>query len=237
MTRSNMGTRRRTVLFAGLAVVASTGLLLAGCGSGQVSSTADMAPAVDGINTDVQAPNGGGSYKVRNLTVDFELDGYASGSDARLAVALYNDTGEPVTVRVTSDGADAVRLVNPNETPPPPPPTTAAATPTESASPGATASESPTAAPTSAAPPGGPASFTIPPAGYVLLNRESGTYLLLTGLKQDLNEGDSVPVVFDFGGQQVTTNAGLAVPLTAIPRGKPVVPGEENEGDLAPNED
>jgi hypothetical protein len=236
VTRSKFGTRRRAVLLAGLAVAASASLLLTGCGSGQVSSTADTAPAIDGVDTDVQAANGAGTYSVRNLTADFKVEGYPAGSDVRLAVALYNNTGSPVTVRVSSPGAAEVRLVNPNATPSP---TTPPAEPTATATPGGA---TPTATPTPAAPPpppaapGGPAEITIPPAGFVTLNQAQGSYLLLTGLREELNDGNTVPVVFDFGGQQVTTEAGLAVPLSPLPRGPRVVPDEGHEADVAPEQ-
>ncbi|MEV0717027.1 hypothetical protein [Asanoa sp. NPDC050611] len=234
MTRSKFGTRRRAVLLAGLAVAASASLLLTGCGSGQVSSTADTAPAIDGVDTDVAASNGG-SFSVRNLTVDFKLDGYPAGSDARLAVALYNNTGSPVTVRVTSPGAADVRLVNPNATPSPTAAAEPTATPTATATPGGeTATPTPAAPPPAPAQPGGPAELTIPPAGFVTLNQAQGSFLLLTGLRDELNDGNTVPVVFDFGGQQVTTEAGLAVPLSPVPRGPRVVPDEGHEADVAP---
>ncbi|MEV4536921.1 hypothetical protein AB0J82_24395 [Asanoa sp. NPDC049518] len=234
MTRSKFGTRRRAVLLAGLAVAASASLLLTGCGSGQTSSTADTVPAIDGIDADLNAPNGG-SYSVRNMTVDFKVEGYPAGSDARLALALYNNTGSPVTVRVSSPGAEAVRLVNPSATPSP---TAAEPTATATATPdaGATGTPTPTtpAAPPAPAQVGGPAEITIPPAGFVQLNQQQGSYLLLTGLTDELNDGNSVPVVFDFNGQQLTADAGLAVPLSPLPRGPRVVPDEGHEADVAP---
>ncbi|MEV4618378.1 hypothetical protein AB0J74_06615 [Asanoa sp. NPDC049573] len=235
MTRSKFRTRRAAVLLAGLAVAASASLLMSGCGSGQTSSTADTVPAIDGIDADLTANNGQGSYSVRNMTVDFKLEGYPAGSDARLSLVLYNNTGEPVTVRVSSPGAEAVRLVNPNATPSPTPAQpTATATPTA----GATGTPTPTtpAAPATQAPVGGPAELTIPPAGFVQLNQQQGSFLLLTGLTKALTAGDSVPVVFDFGGQQLTAQAGLAVPLSPVPRGPKVVPDEGNEADVAPNQ-
>ncbi|GIF77900.1 hypothetical protein [Asanoa siamensis] len=233
MTRSKFGTRRGAVLLAGLAMAATASLLLTGCGSGQISSTADTVPAIDGIDADLTAANGAGAYRVRNLTADFKLGGYPAGSDARLAVALYNDTASPVTVRVSSPSAEAVRLVNPNATPSPTPAQpTATATPTG----GATATPTTPPATQAPAPAGGPAEITIPAAGYVLLNSQQGNFLQLTGLTEALNEGDSVPLVFDFNGQQLTTEAGLAVPLSPLPRGEPVVPDEGHEADVAPEQ-
>ncbi|GIF65095.1 hypothetical protein Ais01nite_31300 [Asanoa ishikariensis] len=233
MTRSKFGTRRRAVLLAGLAVAASASLLLTGCGSGQTSSTADTVPAIDGIDADLNAANGG-TYSVRNMTVDFKVEGYPTGSDARLALALYNNTNSPVTVRVSSPAAESVRLVNPSATPSPVVQPAATATPSA----GATGTPTPTApaAPPAPAQVGGPAEITIPPAGFVQLNQQKGSYLLLTGLTGDLNDGNSVPVVFDFNGQQLTANAGLAVPLSPLPRGPKVVPDEGHEADVAPFE-
>ena len=231
MTRSKFRTRRASVLLAGLAVAASASLLMSGCGSGQTSSTADTVAAVDGVNADLTANNGQGSYSVRNLTVAFKLDGYPSGSDARLSLALYNNTGEPVTVTVTSPAAQAVRLVNPNATP-----STVPAEPTATPSADATTTPTAPAAQATQAPVGGPAEITVPPAGFVQLNQQQGSFLLLTGLSQGLNAADSVPVVFDFGGQQLATQAGLAVPLSPVPRGPKVVPDEGDEADTAPNQ-
>jgi hypothetical protein len=237
VTRSKFGTRRRAVLLAGLAVAASASLLLTGCGSGQTSSTADTVAAIDGLDADLAAANGAGNYAVRNLTVEFKADGYPKGSDARLSVALYNDTNSPVTVRVSSPGAESVRLVNPNATPAPA--QEPAATPTGTPSAGATGTPTPTtpATPAAPAPVGGPAEITIPPAGFVLLNQQQGNFLQLNGLSEDVNDGNSVPVVFDFNGQQLTTEAGLAVPLSPQPRGPAVDPGEGHEADVAPEQD
>ncbi|GAA1880257.1 hypothetical protein [Asanoa iriomotensis] len=235
MTRSKFGTRRRAVLLAGVAVAASASLLLTGCGSGQVSSTADTVPAIDGVDSDVNAPNNSGTYSVRNLTVDFNVDGYPAGSDARLAVALYNNTGSPVTVRVSSPGAADVRLVNPNATPSPTAPAEPTPTATATATPGGeTPTPTPAAPPPPPAAPGGPAEITIPAAGFVTLNQPGDAFLLLTGLRDGVNDGNSVPVVFDFNGTQITTDAGLAVPLSPLPRGSAVVPDEGHEADVAP---
>jgi hypothetical protein len=244
VTRSKFGTRRRAVLLAGLAVAASASLLLSGCGSGQVSSTADTVPAIDGIDAEVAAAGGAGSYAVRNLVADFKLGGYPAGSDAPLAVTLFNDTGAPVTVRVSSPQAD-VRLVGAAPTsagtPTGPAPTTAAptgggATPEPGGSPTESPAASPTATPTPAGPAGEPATFTIQPGGFVLLNQQQESRLVLTGLRQDLNEGNTVPVVFDFGGQRLTVDVGLAVPLSPLPRGPRVVPDEGDEANLAPEQ-
>ena len=185
MTRSNIGTRRAAALLSG---VVAAGLLLSGCGTGQITETADTVPAVHGANAELVTE--GGSYKLRNVGVVFNEDGYAAGEDAPLEMALFNDTGEAVTVRISSAGARGVRLVDPSATPSPTP---AAPSPSASASEPSDSDVSPRSRPRSRRP--SPrrrrlpprrrrdrATVQIPANGFVLLNTTEGRHLELVGL-------------------------------------------------------
>ncbi|PZF94965.1 hypothetical protein, partial [Micromonospora deserti] len=223
MTRSIRGSRRAALLLTGMA--ATTGLLLSGCGAGQVSETANKVPSVQGVN--IQTSNG--EFAVRGLLVEFPgVDGYQAGADAVLNAVIYNDSPNPVTVTVTSDdardvvisgaGATASPTASPGEPASPTPPATGTASPSpsesEPASPSATGSPSPSA-PESPAPAGQPARIEIPPLSYVQLNTEAERVLRLIGLDEALRSGQNVFVTFDFGnGNTITGPAPVAVPLT-----------------------
>jgi hypothetical protein len=236
VTRSNIGIRRAAALLSG---VVGVGLLLSGCGTGQISSTANTVTAVHGANEELAVE--GGSYKVRNAAVEFNQDGYPAGDDAPLEMALFNDTGEAVTVRISSTAAQGVRLVDPSAAPSPSvsespseSPSGSPSEPSGSESPSASPSRSRSAAPSpSAAPaaPAGPATIQIPANGFVLLNTTTGPHLELVGLQSALNSGASVPMTFDFGGQQLDVAVNMAVPLTPVPRGSSVVGDENAEGE------
>jgi hypothetical protein len=252
--RSIRGARRGAVLLAG---AATTGLLMSGCGAGQIAETANVQPAVPGVN--VQTADG--LFKVRNAVVEYpDPLGYPSGGDAPLSMALYNDSAQPVTVTVTTDSAEAIVLVDTTATPAPTPsPTTAAspdaspdpagtptgeppATPTvepspdasgrpdPSASPDATGSPDPTGPASPTAPPAGaPAQIEIPALGYVLLNDETGRILQLVGLDTALAPGRSVNLTFEVNGERLETPVPVAVPLSPAPRGSLPV-GDEGHG-------
>lgn len=63
-----------------------------------------------------------------------------------------------------------------------------------------------------------------------MLTPTSGSFLQLKGLKAALAPGQSVQVVFDFGGQQLTTTVPVAIPLTPAPTVTPVIGGEGHGG-------
>jgi hypothetical protein len=64
-----------------------------------------------------------------------------------------------------------------------------------------------------------------------LLNTLTGRHLELVGLSAELNAGESVPLSFDFGGQQLEVPVNVGVPLTPVPRGSSVVGDEGGEGE------
>lgn len=237
MTRSITGARRAVVVLAGTAAIGT--LLLSGCGAGQIAETAAREPTSVGAN--VQSPDN--QFKVRNLSVAYPgPQGYPAGADAPLHVGLFNDSGAPVTVRVSVTGAQAVRLVGaadvspttggtPSVSPTGPTPEGTATTPppagatgTASPEPGGTGTPSPGAespSPSPAGPVGGPAEIQLPAGGYVILDQTTGSWLQLTGLAEALTPGQSISLVFDFNGTRVEAQAPVAVPLTPAPTATP----------------
>jgi hypothetical protein len=235
-------------------MAAATGLLLSGCGTGQVAETANKEPSVQGVN--LSARNG--DYAVRGLLVEFPgVEGYKAGANAVLNAVIYNDSEQPVTVTVTTDSAREVVITgkgaaaSPSATPggsPSPTPSEsqspspgAPESPHSSESPHATESPSATASPAApespAAPAGEPARIEIPPLSYVQLNTQADRVLQLVGLNESLRSGQNVFLTFDFGnGVTVTGPAPVAVPLTPAAPPSPIIEreggyeGQEEEG-------
>lgn len=245
MTRSIRGSGRAALLLAGTA--AAAGLLLSGCGAGQVAETANKIPSVQGVN--VQTSDN--LFKVRGLYVQYPgPEGYQAGGTAPLNVVLYNDSRSPVTVTVTTDSAQQVVLAgtaggaaSPTGSPTEPAsasPTAVdpSASPSQSLGPSGSASASPStsgsasatpsASPSESAATGQPARIEIPALGYVPLNASGGgQFLQLVGLKEKLLSGQGVNLVFDFGdGRVVTTAAPVGVPLTPAPPASPIITRE-----------
>ena len=93
----------RSVL-AGLVVVG--GLVLAGCGAGQISQTAQQQPTVDGQQAQV------GPIAIRYAALEYPTSGvYEKGSDARLRMVVVNtgDTADTLT-SVRSNVAEDVTI-------------------------------------------------------------------------------------------------------------------------------
>lgn len=96
MTRSMTGTRRALVLTA---AAASAAVVLSGCSAGQIAETANKEPSVFGVNVE----SVDGSVLIRDLAVPFQgVRGYPAGATVPLKFALYNDTAQPVSVRISS---------------------------------------------------------------------------------------------------------------------------------------
>ncbi|MFY1674771.1 hypothetical protein ACN27G_33355 [Plantactinospora sp. WMMB334] len=251
MTRSIGGARRAAAVLAGTA--AGAALLLSGCGAGQIAETAERIPTNLGVNAESPDNN----YLVRNAFVGYPgTAGYPAGANAPMSVTLYNETGEPVTVRVGSTAAGGVTLTGPSAAPSPgggapaspspeatagsPAPDATAGSPAPDATAGSPSPEatqespspggSPSADSTAAPAPATPAEIQIPAHGFVVLNQETaGRWLQLTGLAEALPPGHSIQVTFDFGGTQVPVQVPVTVPLEPAPPGTPVVGGEEEE--------
>ncbi|GAB3967735.1 hypothetical protein [Plantactinospora veratri] len=217
-------------MLAGTATAAT--LLLSGCGAGQIAETAAKVPTSVGTN----AQSADNNFKVRNLSIDYlNTQGYPAGADAPMNVGLFNDSGEAVTVRVSSAGARAVVLAgaaggtasaSPSATTGSPSPEATSGSPSPGGSPSATPTEgavapSPTASPTR------PAEIQIPARGFVILDETTGSWLQLSGLTEPLPPGGNIELTFDFGGTQVPVQAPVAVPLTPAPVATPVVGEDE----------
>jgi hypothetical protein len=227
VTRSIRGSRRAAVL-AGTAAAAS--LLMSGCGAGQIAETAAMKPTVSGVN----AQTADNAFKIRNVSVAYlSTSGYTAGSDAPVEGAIYNDSGSPVTVKVTTDSARAVILVSgsagairPTRSPSAsasPAPTGTASSPESDRTEAAPASPGASPSATPQGPAGAAASMQISAGGFVILSRAAGTYLQLVGLNADLPPGHEVNLIFTFDGTELRTSVPVALPLTPGPAATPIV--------------
>jgi copper(I)-binding protein len=216
-----------------LTVGVGTVLAVGGCSAGQVTQTSSQVPPVPGTNADA------GPISLRNLLVEYNgPQGYPMGSDAPLAVSIFNSSLSSVTlVGVSSDDASSVTLtgtptvITATATPTPAQPTasaqpTGSVTASGSAAPEASGSATPTAAP---APAASLLSIAIPPQSYVLLvPGQGGGDLVLHGLTQPLSPGQSTKVTFTFSNGTVIALDVPLVPTSAesVTRDPAVVPAE-----------
>lgn len=224
-------------LLAGAAM--ATALLASGCSAGQVAETAEKVAAVPGISGDVSTSEG--TFSVRNAAIAYHEGGYEAGADAPVDVRIFNDTGQDVTVTITSPDAKSVRLAagasgTPSPSASPSAPASPTATPSATATPSGTPSATPTGEaspsvePTPAAePPARPATVRIPAGSFAALTASGQQFLELVGLNEELKAGGTVQLVFDFGdGAELTLAVPLSVPLTPVPRGSAEVSEEEH---------
>jgi copper(I)-binding protein len=230
---------------AGLVVAA--GLLLTGCGAGQISQTAEQQGTVDGVGADI------GSLSIRNAALEYPNAGfYDAGSTARLRMVITNQgTTSDTLTAVRSDAAGEVTISDSSATESPgasesasPSDTASAspsdtATPSDSASPTDTASPSDSAAPSDSATPSASLSPTptqpagsqvsIPPNGFVSFIGD-GPSVQLVGLKSKLypSQTVSVTLVFQRAGS-VTLTVAVATPEGEVSPA-PTVTGVEGAG-------
>lgn len=245
-----MGTRR-AALFTGAVTVA---VALTGCGTGQVAETSNKEPSIYGVNVE----NADQSVLIRGLAVTYgKLEGYPAGGNAPLEVSLFNETSEPVTVRIASQppaadvkGVVSARSVALSGTP------SASATPsgipaeaepsgsrpaaqkggpaqetpgsaTGQGSAGPSAPATPTLAPPPAAAPLRPAEITIAPLSSVMFIPGDAESLQAVGLSGPLVSGNAVNLVFTFSN-------GAQPLVVQAPVGVPLSPAPrgsaENEG-------
>jgi len=168
---------RRSVFAAGVLAASVTVAFTAGCSAGQITGTDQQVAAVPGVSTDVAVAEG--RVSLRNVLLTYPgTQGYPRGGSASVQMVIFNDTYQPLRVRVSSPDAAQVVLsgARANGTGRPVPPT-ATGSPTEtrsptasprangSASPGASATASPGASPTSSPTGAATASPTRQPAG------------------------------------------------------------------------
>lgn len=234
------GTARTGARWAAALTVA--GLALTGCGAGQNAQTSEMEPAITGVDVDagvlalrdLQVDSGesgnfpeGGAAPLRVWIAN-------EGTETVVLEAVTSPDAEAVTL------ATEVVVTEPSESPEGEESASAEASATpggESASPGEDASESPTgddASPTADASASADASMSpegdesavellgervfaieIKPASYVRLAPVSGSFLMLEGLKKDVNLGSTVEVVFTFSNGETA--------VAHLPVGEPAV--------------
>lgn len=233
---------RRTGLAVSVAIAAMTVAFVAGCSAGQITQTDRQVPVVPGVNADAEVNPGPGRVAVRNVLVVYPgPEGYPQGGNAPIEARIFNDTLQPITVKVSSPDAASVRLTSsgapsvapsPAESPSPSPSPSAAASASPSGSPRASASASPSPSapprPAASAIPGAPAELEIAPASFAVLAPGATRTLTLVGLKRAIRSGQSVQVVFDFGGgTTIPLVLPVAPPLTPLARTPMVI--EEGE--------
>jgi hypothetical protein len=184
------------------------------------------------------------------------VQGYPAGASAPLEVALFNQTANPVTVRISSTpspeqtaGVVSARTVNlvgpaPSATatvrPPGAEPSGSAPVREKLPTGAAHVTTGPTTAPSVGAAPsattatpgpgttGIPAQIQIEPLDFVRFLPGSSPSLEVVGLSGTLRAGNSVNLVFEFsnGAPALTLQAPMAVPLSPAPR--PTI--HDNEG-------
>lgn len=249
MTRSMM---RGAAVFAASATMVA-GLVLSGCGAGQVTQTENQNPPISGV--DVSSEDG--TVQLRNVALQYSgPEGYETGQAVPLQVRIFNQNRDVIRlVGVTSD-AGAVVLAGRGVTAPAPsaPPTSASPSASGSASGApsasgsvsgspaasgsvsgsASASGSPSASASASATPSGPPTnptidVEVPVRGIAVLDPSLGRYLQITGLSEELKPGDTVEVTFRFSnGVSITTPVPIAVPYSPPPRSP--LNFEEDEG-------
>jgi hypothetical protein len=218
------------------AAVAVTALM--GCSAGQVTQTSSGVSSVSGLNTQTDD----GSVLIRNLMVSYRgTAGYPAGATAPLELLLFNQTGEPVTVSISSRPSDAdvqadivsagsveVTGARPGSggTAAGPVPTLPSGGTRASAD---TARMSGTTAPPTPPPGGAPARFAIEPLGFASFRPGDATALHAVGLTDGLSPGEFLSLVFEFsnGAAPLLVHAPMAIPASPAARapGDPVPHG------------
>ncbi|WP_431967247.1 hypothetical protein [Nocardia sp. bgisy134] len=93
--------RKPRLMVTVAALAAGAALALSGCGAGQVSQTANQAPAVNGNNAEVE------DISLRNVHIVYPSEGYTNvkGGKALIALSIVNNS-ETVTDELTSVTTD-----------------------------------------------------------------------------------------------------------------------------------
>ncbi|MEP6853522.1 MAG: hypothetical protein ABJA87_12830 [bacterium] len=214
-----------------VAALAAT-VALGGCAAGQHAETQGQYSTIDGASADL------GAIGVRNAGVAAPKDnsGYQVGADAQLVMAMVNNsTTADQLVSVTSTAAAKVVISKGTSSDTSPGPVTGSGGGSPSAgalsssssssnqsTPSTPATTAPSSSSTTPTPEGGSASptasgpVTIPANGLVQVGpgTPADTVITMTGLKQALTPGLSVPVTFAFASAGRIT---LQLPVRLIP--------------------
>jgi copper(I)-binding protein len=215
---------RSRVVLVGLGAIG--GLLLVGCGAGQLSQTAKQQPTIDGQNAHI------GTIALRDIALAYPERGvYEEGSNAPLDMIVVNEGDQPdALVEVRSDVAERVTFATSGAGESPEASATGTASPTGSPSETGTASPSGPATPSPSATAGESTVSRIPiPAASLVAFRDGGPAVTLEGLTRELRPGDVMTITFVFErAGSVTTDVAVAVPEEEI-EPAPTVPGVEPE--------
>jgi len=209
MNAGHTGTGHRRVASRLVPLAAATAavvVLLTGCGSGQVSQTADQVSAVDGAHGQV------GTIDIRNAQLAPPTNGrgfYPTGSDAPLEVTIVN-TGAVDDRLASVSSPDVVGVQVRGDTNLP------AGTALRAIQQALPAGEQPPSAPVSAVstPAPGKVGGSAPPQQAAPAMQLGQIAIVLTGLKTvDLYTGYTIPVVFTFArAGAVTVNVPVGSP-------------------------
>lgn len=98
---ASSGARKPRLMVTVAALAAGAALALSGCSAGQVSQTANQAPAINGNNAEVE------DISLRNVHIVYPSEGYTNvqGGKALIALSIVNNS-ETVTDELTSVTTD-----------------------------------------------------------------------------------------------------------------------------------
>jgi hypothetical protein len=230
------------------AVLSAAAMALTGCGAGNNAATGRMETAISGINVDagdlalrdLQIDFGQRGVYLEGQAAPLRVWIGNQGDTPVVLEAVVSPDAEAVTLATeevlseetpgASPSPDESPTADETETPEGDDETASPEGDDETASPGdedATESPDADASPTEtpdgedAAQPLGETEFTveIAPASYVRLAPTHGSFLLLEGLKEDVNLGSTIEVTFIFSnGEEVTVDLPMGEPAELASR-------------------
>jgi periplasmic copper chaperone A len=190
-------------------IVAAGALLLAGCAAGQVASTAQIVPVVDGVSARV------GSVDLRAVAVSAPDDrNWPAGSSAPLQMYVINNASSAdQLVSVSTDQAGSVQLVANGGAAP------------SSASASSSGSSAPASGSSASSQP-----IQTPPGQSISVGFDPGNpQVVLTDLKSTLFPANTIRITFQFA-QAGSVTLPVPVHLTKGPSSTPTL-------DIEPTED
>jgi copper(I)-binding protein len=198
---------------------AGAAVVLTGCAAGQIASTSEIVPVVDGISANV------GAIDLRAVAVSPPTDrSWAEGSSAPLQMYLVNNSSAAdQLVSVTTDRAASVQLVAHGGV-------EASSASSSSASSSAASSSAP-ASPSTATSREASQPISLPAGQSISVGFDPGNpQVLLTGLKETLFPATSFAVTFQFA-QAGSVTAQVPVHLTRGPSSTPTLNVSPSEGE------